>query len=234
MPYYSKLDYISCWFIKGAQYIKGNIGKYAFVTTNSVTQGEQVALLWKNILNTLVIDFAYKSFMWKNNAKNNAMVAVTIMGLSNKNTETKRYYNGDKVNYVENISPYLIVGKTTFVEPTNTSISGFPEMIKGCSPVDNQNLLMVLEEKNAFEGTDHLFANYIKLYIGADEFVNGKERFCFYFDESDKSIVSKFSSLSPSFKSRLEKVKAFRESSTKESTKNYADTPYLFIERKYI
>ena len=233
MPNYSKLDYISCWFIKGAQYINGNKGKFAFVTTNSVTQGEQVALLWKTILNNLVIDFAYKSFMWKNNAKYNAMVAVTIIGLSNANTYSKRYYDGEKINLVENISPYLIIGKTTFVEPTNISISGFPEMIKGCSPVDDQNLLMILQEKETIEAVDSLFAKYIKSYIGADEFVNGKERFCFYFEESDKTVVSKLSALSSSFKDRLEKVKAFRASSTKEATRNYADTPYLFIERKY-
>ena len=233
MPNFSKLDYISCWFTKGAQYINGNKGKFAFVTTNSVTQGEQVALLWKNILNSLVIDFAYKSFMWKNNAKNNAMVAVTIIGLSNVNTNSKRYYDGERINLVENISPYLIIGKTTFVEPTNISISGFPEMIKGCSPVDDQNLLMILQEKESIENTDPLFAKYIKSYIGADEFVNGKERFCFYFEESDKTIVSKLSALSSSFGDRLEKVKAFRASSTKEATRNYANTPYLFIERKY-
>ena len=185
------------------------------------------------ILNRLVIDFAYKSFMWKNNAKYNAMVAVTIIGLSNINSNSKRYYDGEKVNYVENISPYLIVGKTTFVEPTNTPISGFPEMIKGCSPVDDQNLLMVLQEKESFEDADSLFVHYIKSYIGADEFVNGKERFCFYFDENDKTVVSKLSVLSSSFKNRLEKVRMFRASSTKEATRNYADTPYLFIERKY-
>ncbi|MBR6981606.1 MAG: class I SAM-dependent DNA methyltransferase [Prevotella sp.] len=233
MPNYSKLDYISCWFVKGAQYIIGNNGKYAFVTTNSVTQGEQVALLWKNILNNLVIDFAYKSFMWKNNAKNNAMVAVTIIGVSNTNIAPKRYYDGDKVNYVKNISPYLIVGKTTYVEPCKISISGFPEMIKGCSPVDDQNLLMDFQEKKTYEEIDLLFANYIKSYIGADEFVNSKERFCFYFDEKDKMVVSQLSALSSSFKNRLEMVKEFRAKSTKEATKKYAETPYLFIERKY-
>ncbi|MBQ9363281.1 MAG: class I SAM-dependent DNA methyltransferase [Bacteroidaceae bacterium] len=233
IPNYSKMDYISCWFVKGAQYIYNNRGKFAFVTTNSVTQGEQVALLWKHVLKRLVIDFAYRSFMWKNNAKYNAMVAVTIIGLSNINTNTKRYYDGNKVNYVENINPYLIIGKTTFVEPTNTSISGFPEMIKGCSPVDDQNLLMTLQEKDAFENVEPLFAHYIKSYIGADEFVNGKERFCFYFDESDKTVISRLSEQSSTFRKRLEKVRIFRESSTKEATRNYADTPYLFIERKY-
>ena len=161
------------------------------------------------------------------------MVAVTIIGLSNYNTGLKRFYDGDKVNYVDNISPYLIVGKTTYVEPTNTSISGFPEMIKGCSPVDDQNLLMVLQEKESYVDTDSMFDNYIKSYIGADEFVNGKERFCFYFEESDKNAVSKLSALSSSFKKRLEKVREFRANSTKEATRNYADTPYLFIERKY-
>lgn len=230
---YSKLDYISCWFINGTKYIEKSNGKYAFVTTNSVTQGEQVSLLWKNVLDRQVIDFAYKSFMWKNNAKNNAMVAVTIIGITNTNSNQKRFYDGDKVNLVENISPYLITGKTTFVEPCYTSVSGFPEMIKGCSPVDDQNLLLVRNEKVDFESHNTLFHQFIKSYVGADEFVNNKERFCFYFEEDDEEIVSRLAESSPIFQSRLNKIKKFREESTKEATRRYANTPYLFIEKKY-
>ncbi|MDO4202244.1 MAG: N-6 DNA methylase [Bacteroidales bacterium] len=233
IPNYSKLDYISCWFIKGANYIERSKGKYAFVTTNSVTQGEQVSLLWKNILDRFTIDFAYKSFMWKNNAKDNAMVAVTIIGLTNDLCSSKRFYDGTVMTSVDNISPYLIAGKTTFVEPCNSSISNFPEMIKGCSPVDDQNLLMVLQEKEAFEHEDVRFGNYIKSYVGADEFVNNKQRFCFYFEEQDKAVVSQLVEKSILFKNRMEKVRQFRANSTKESTRGYANVPYLFIERKY-
>ena len=230
---YSKLDYISCWFVKGAQYIENSNGKYAFVTTNSITQGEQVSLLWKNLLNKVTIDFAYKSFMWKNNAKNNAMVAVTIIGLTNTHSCPKRFYDDLRMNTVESISPYLIVGKTSFVEPCNSSVSHFPEMIKGSSPVDDQNLLMVQQEKDMFESEDERFKYYIKSYVGADEFVNHKQRYCFYFEETDREVVSALMKKSGKFKSRLDKVKMFRANSTKESTRSYADTPYLFIERKY-
>ena len=233
MQNYSKLDYISCWFIKGSNYINETKGKFAFVTTNSVTQGEQVSLLWKNVLDRQIIDFAYKSFMWKNNAKNNAMVAVTIIGITNNRNNLKRFYDGEKVNIVDNISPYLIAGKTTYVEPCNSSISGFPEMIKGCSPVDNQNLLLIKNEKEALESQCILFRQYIKSYVGADEFVNNRERYCLYFEEGDKDVVTQLAGSSSIFKSRLDNIQKFREESTKEATRRYANTPYLFIERKY-
>lgn len=234
---YSKLDYISCWFYKGAQFLSEHKAKFAFVTTNSITQGEQVALLWKNIINPLVIEFAYRSFMWKNNAKNNAAVAVTIIGLSDENSiRCRRFYDDNNYIVVDNISPYLIKGKTLYVEPCNISISGFPEMIKGSSPVDNKNLLLTEEDKKMFLGKYPQIAPYIKSYIGADEFVNGKPRFCFYFPNNKEFAQSIFPSLVaniPELKQRLDAVRDFRQNSSKAATRNYADTPYLFIERKY-
>ena len=237
MNSYSKLDYISCWFIKASEYVNGSYSRFAFVTTNSITQGEQVALLWKYILQTLTIEFAYKSFMWKNNAKDNAMVAVTIIGLSPKQfVHTKKYYTGDNYSVVDNISPYLIKGKTVFVESNNVSISGFPEMIKGCSPVDDKNLILDEKEKESFETLCAEIEPYIKKYIGADEFVNGKIRYCLYFPSTNKFAEETLPFLErqiPDLNKRIDNIKKFRLESTKAATRKFAEVPHLFIERKY-
>ena len=225
---YGKLDYISCWFIKGIKYIENSISKYAFVTTNSISQGEQVSLLWEYILKGYEISFAYKPFMWKNNAKDNAMVAVTIIGISNAGKcKGKKLYDGNSYKIVSNISPYLVEGKNTFIYPTNKSISGFPEMLKGCSPVDDGNLLFDETEKEELEEQYPQLKPYIKQYIGADEFVNGKVRYCLWFSEQTPESILEC------VKGRLEKVATFRNNSSKKSTKNFAQTPHLFIERKY-
>lgn len=225
---YGKLDYISCWFINGIKYINNTMSQFAFVTTNSISQGEQVSLLWKHILTKQEISFAYKSFMWKNNAKDNAMVAVTIIGIRNINkSNNKKIYDNNTYRIVSNISPYLIEGENVFICPIHQSISDFPEMIKGCSPVDDGNLLLDEKEKQSLEKKYPQLKSYIKKYIGADEFVNGKTRYCLWFSENTpKAILN-------CVKERLERVADFRANSTKASTRNFSNTPQLFIERKY-
>ena len=225
---FGKLDYISCWFVKGKHYIKDCCSQFAFVTTNSITQGEQVSLLWHYLLKEHEISFAYKSFMWKNNAKDNAMVAVTIIGICNiGGVKCKRIFDKNSFRIVSNISPYLIEGKSIFVYPTNRSISGFPEMIKGCSPVDDGNLLFDETEKDEIEAKYPILKPYIKKYVGADEFVNGKVRYCFWFSlTTPKNILECVTE-------RLQKISLFRSKSSKVATKNYVQTPQIFIERKY-
>lgn len=233
----SKLDYISCWFVKGAEYIKETKASFAFVTTNSITQGEQVALLWPLILDKLDIAFAYKSFMWKNNAKNNAMVAVSIIGIVNKGiNKFCKLYTETKFEEVSQLTPYLTKGKTVYVKSRKTSLSGFPEMIKGCSPVDNGNLLMDESERKPYEEKYPQLSPYIKKYLGADEFVNNKRRFCFWFDNTEQvknEIIPLLEATAPELKERIENVRKFREESSKKSTREFASVPYLFIERKY-
>ena len=234
---YSKLDYISCWFVKGSKFILNSKSSYAFVTTNSITQGEQVALLWPYLLEKLKIVFAYKSFMWKNNAKNNAMVAVSIIGVVNNDVSRAcKLYDASNSEIVTEITPYLTKGKKIYVRPCSYSISGFPEMIKGCSPVDDGNLLMDSIEKNILIEKYPMLSQYVKKYLGADEFVHNKERFCFWFDNTEIvniKIIPLLEATVPEFKAKIEKVKIFRERSSKSSTREFASVPYLFIERKY-
>ncbi|MCH5234678.1 MAG: class I SAM-dependent DNA methyltransferase [Muribaculaceae bacterium] len=229
---FKKLDYISPWFIKGAEYIKNSNSRFAFVTTNSIIQGEQVSILWPNILKDIDIYFAYKPFMWKNNAKNNAIVAVTILGLKNKRQNLeKKFYNGTSYRSMTNINPYLIEMDDIFVYPTLCPISPRKEMIKGCSPVDNNNFMFTPEEAQSFIETYPNLKPIIHKYVGAEEFVKGIERYCVYIESPEEIEISKSN---PLLNKRFDAVSKFREKSTKESTRRFAAFPYRFIEQKYL
>ena len=228
---YKKLDYISPWFIKAAEFIRNSNAKYAFVTTNSITQGEQVAILWPIILGDLDIFFAYKPFMWKNNAKHNAAVAVTIIGVKRKtDIQAKKFFVEGSSKVVSNINPYLIEMDDIFVTPTLIPISKRPEMIKGCSPVDNNNYMFSKEEKDRFLSLNPSAQLLMHRYIGAEEFVKGYERFCIYV-ETDDEIDLAYSI--PELCSRFNQVAEFRQASTKAATRKYAEQSYRFIEQKY-
>lgn len=228
---YKKLDYISSWFVKAAKFIHCAVAKFAFVTTNSITQGEQVSKLWPTILKDLDIFFAYKPFMWKNNAKHNAAVAVTIIGVKRKDDNiAKKFFDGSSYKFVSNINPYLIEMEDIFVAPSLTPISARPEMVKGCSPVDNNYLMFTSEEKEHFLSLNPSANSIIHRYIGAEEFIKGYERFCIYI-ENESEINLAYSI--PELCTRFNNIAAFRKASTKVSTQKYADQPYRFIEQKY-
>ncbi len=228
---YKKLDYIACWFYKGTNYIENTNAKYAFVTTNSITQGEQVALLWPLILNKKQeISFAHQSFKWTNNAKRNAGVAVVIIGIRNIDETEKYLYNQNIKQVVKNISPYLTNTSNIFVLPRNKSLSKFPIMIKGSSPSDDGNLLFEIQEKESLASQSPLTKKFFKKYIGAKEFMSNTYRYCIHITiETEYKTASKIKSLAE----RFERVKMFRLNSKKEATKKKATTPYFFDEDKY-
>ena len=227
---YRKLDYISCWFYLASRYIANSICNFAFVSTNSICQGEQVPILWKMIFNmNMEIFFAYKPFLWRNNAKHNAAVSVTVIGVRNKNKKPKFIYNELGQNQTENINAYLINYKDIFIIPQNKSISNYPAMIKGSSPGDNGNLLLNEIEKDELLIEYPQSAILIKKYFGADEFVNSKKRYCLLIEEENIDLAYTI----PFIKERLRKCALFRLSSKKEATKRKAATPYFFDERKY-
>ncbi|MCC5945704.1 MAG: class I SAM-dependent DNA methyltransferase, partial [Bernardetiaceae bacterium] len=181
---YKKLDYIACWFYKATQYIENKNAKYAFVTTNSITQGEQVALLWPLILKKeQEIDFAHQSFKWTNNAKGNAGVAVVIIGVRNIDNSDKFLYNQNLKQSVKNISPYLTNTSNVYVTPRTKPLSKLPSMIKGSSPGDNGNLLLDQEEKDKIISQSPNASKFIKKYIGASEFIKGTNRYCIHITE---------------------------------------------------
>lgn len=228
---YKNLDYISCWFVKGAKYIKDCVAKLAFVSTNSICQGEQVSMLWKPILNhNIEIAFAYKSFKWSNSAKNKAAVVVVILGLQNTNKNNKLLYSDNVVQKVDYISPYLLPNVTSIIGRTVNPISMFPTMIMGSKPTDGGFLIMSEDEKTALVEKYPEVRPIIKGYMGADDFLNSFSRYCLWMNENDYKTYGNI----PPIKERVEGVRQMRLSSNTPSTQEYAKYPYQFRQPQYI
>ena len=227
---YNNLDYISTWFYCGTRYIANSSANLAFVTTNSICQGEQVALLWPTILDKGVeIAFAYHSFKWSNNAKYNAAVICVIVGLSSRNHSPKILYDGDKQKTVELINPYLSEGTTCVVNKRNNAISGFPSMSFGSMPNDGGFLLLDEYEKLSLLNEDSRAAILIHPLLGAQEFIRGEKRYCLW-------ITDKLLPLALSIKPvaiRIEKCAEMRASSKRASTNVLANVPHQFGEIRY-
>ena len=227
---YKKLDYIACWFMKASKYIKFSDNQFAFVSTNSITQGEQVGLLWPNIFEKeLEIGFCHLSFKWINNAKANAGVSVVIIGIKRNTTKQKKIYSEKSIQYASNINPYLIESSNLIIVSRNKPISKLPIMIKGSSPGDDGNLLLNEEEKDNLIKSNSLSIKFIKKYIGAREFMNGTHRYCVLVNNSEYSEASEIKLL----QDRFERVREFRLESKKQATRNKAQFPHLFDENKY-
>lgn len=227
---YKNLDYIACWFYLGALFVRESNAKYAFVSTNSITQGEQVGLLWPNILqHNLQIQFAYQSFKWINNAKGQAAVIVVIIGISSSNNSSKKLYKDVQLVKCDNINPYLINSSNIIISRTSNVISNFPEMIKGSMPTDGGYLILSLSERNELISKYPFLSEIIKGYMGSDDFLNGNQRFCLWMNEEQyqkfKDIEEVAVRLSGVVKTRLE--------SDTQTTKDYAKFPYLFRQPQY-
>ena len=226
------LDYIAIWFWRGAKYIIGSKAKYAFVTTNSISQGEQVAMLWKPIFDLgLEIFFARTSFKWNNNAKYNAAVTVAIIGVQNHSTNQKSLFFEKKLQHkkVEHINPYLYEGDNIIVSKIYSSPSGVPLMQKGSMPADNGALVLSKEDKELFISTYPEYDSIVKLYLGSDEFINGIERYCLWINDEKYTFCKRNEFLSK----RFDICKEFREKSSKATTRLLASEPYRFDERRY-
>jgi len=224
-----KLDYVSCWFVLANNHINA-YSKFAFVSTNSICQGEQVQILWPYLLINSRIFFAYQSFHWKNNAKDKAGVTCVIMGLSKRELDCNLYiHHKNKKVLASNISPYILNMKDIIIYPRRTPLSSIPAMIRGSQPTDDGNLIMSEEErKNAIRNNPES-ANYIRRYVGGNDFINSKIRYCLWINDSNKLEALRI----PIIKERVEKVKAFRLKSKKKATQKKALVAYRFDEIKH-
>ena len=228
------VDYIAAWFWKGANYIKGTSSKYAFVTTNSISQGEQVSMLWKPIFDLgLEIYFARTSFKWSNNAKYNAIVTVVIIGVENKSQFYKRLFleSLKTEKKVIQINPYLTEGNNTIVSKTNIIPNGLPEMLFGSMPRDGGYLNFDKDFADNLLDAYPNSARFVKKYIGSQEFIQGNERYCLWIKDT-KEDIEIANSIPPIFE-RLQKVKEDREASKAESTRAYSNRPHMFVQRAY-
>lgn len=225
------IDYVSGWYFKAAQLMQSTAIRTAFVSTNSITQGEQVAGVWKPMFERLGIhiDFAHRTFRWDSEANLKAHVHCVIVGFSvQMNPAEKLLFTSKQVQHAQNISPYLIDAPTLFIESRNKPLCNVPEICKGSQPTDGGNLIVTEEDYDGFMKQAPASAKYIRRFLGADEFLNGKNRYCLWLD----GISPKELQGMPLVLERVQLVRDFRLSSKKAATRKQADTPTLFTENR--
>ncbi|WP_439294146.1 DNA methyltransferase [Lonepinella sp. BR2882] len=228
---FRSLDYVTSWFAKSAKYITSSRSESALVATNSICQGEQVPILWNYILDKGVnIKFAYQTFPWGNNARDEAAVHTIIISLSSKEITEKRLFKlTNKVwieEKVENISPYLFSGKNTILSNRSYPICNVSEICLANVPRDDGNLFLSEQEINELLSVDSEAKKWIKQVVGGDEFLNNKLRYCLWLYGFELSDLNN----NEFIRVKLDAVKSFRAASSRASTARQASTPHLFSE----
>ena len=225
------VDYVSGWYFKAAYFMQGTDVRTAFVSTNSITQGEQVAGVWKPLCNQfgIHIDFAHRTFRWDSEASGKAQVHCVIVGFScAQSYSPKIIFTADRAQVVNNINGYLLDAPDIFVEKRSKPLCCVPEMNKGSQPTDGGNLIITADEYAAFIAAEPKATAYIREFLGGEEFIHGKKRYCLWLAGiTPKELLSM-----PNVVSRVQKVKEFRLSSKKEATRKWADVPTLFTENR--
>ncbi len=229
------LDYVTGWYVKAAKLMLGTKIKTAFVSTNSIVQGEQTSILWGTLLNKfqVKIHFAHRTFKWSNEAKGNAAVYCVIIGFANFEGYKKILFDypdikGDPIQIqVKNINPYLVDAKDILVQKLNSPACNVPKMSFGNMPLDGGNLLLSDDEKSELIHKEPLSEKYLLPLISAYEFLNGKTRWCLWLVDAQPQDLKKM----PEVLKRIDAVKEFRLSSVAPSTRKFADTPGLFRDR---
>ena len=224
----NSIDYVGAWYYKAAQMMVSTTVRTAFVSTNSITQGEQVAPIWTTLYGkfNIHIDFAYRTFCWDSEASEKAHVHCVIIGFScAENKKPRRLYSGQHVIEVENINAYLVAADNVIVSSHSKPICDVPPMLLGNKPSDGGHLILSEEEKTELLNKEPQLARYIHPYIGAVEFINKKMRYCLWLvDVSPHDLVQ-----SAELRRRLQAVQDMRKQSTAAPTRAKADTPHLFF-----
>ncbi len=220
------LDYVCCWYKKGADLMKGTKIRAALVSTNSVTQGESVALLWKPLFEADAhIDFAHRTFRWDSEAKSKAHVHCVIVGYSCAPSDKPRYiFTAGRAQTARNINAYLLDADDIFVESRSKPICDVPEIGIGCQPIDDGNYLFTREEMIEFLNKEPNAKIYFKPWYGAQEFINRKPRYCLWLGECSPRLLKQM----PECLKRVSAVREFRLNSRRSSTRKCADTPTRF------
>ena len=224
-----KIDYVSGWYFKAAQLMQGTAIRTAFVSTNSITQGEQVASVWKPLYDRfgIHIDFAHRTFRWDSEASLKAHVHCVIVGFSvAPNDKPKLLFTAERVQDVENINAYLLDAPNIFIDSRNKPLFPVPEVVKGSSPVDGGNLLLSDEEKKDLLSKEPSAIKYVRRFYGAKEYLHNQDRWCIWIE----SISPAEMNVLPKVKERILATRSFRLESTKEATRKYADYPTRFME----
>ncbi|UTV79757.1 lactate dehydrogenase [Acidithiobacillus sp. YTS05] len=229
---WKSLDYVAGWLMKAVDYGLQSRAASAFVVTNSICQGQQVPILWRSIFEKgYAIQFAYTSFKWKNLASHNAGVIVIIVGLSNLPVKKKRLYTVDSggttlERICENINPYLVDGQNLVVDARRDAPKDRALMLFGNMPRDGGHLIVSPIEKETISQKDQIFVKYVRRFIGSEDFIQGKVRYCLWIDHENWTNAAS----SPAIARRLDGVREMRLSSKARSTRDHAKTPYRFVQ----
>ena len=223
------LDYVSCWYKKASDMMQGTFIKAALVSTNSVTQGEQVPILWKGLFeNQIHIDFAHRTFRWDSEASIKAHVHCVIIGFSASiSNKEKTLFNGDRAQIVHNINAYLVEGPDILIESRKRPLCNVPDVVFGSMPNDGGHLSDYSDEKRSEIIGDYPdAAPYFKRFLGATEFLHKKMRWCIWLKGVSPAVLKKI----PPIHEAITSVKEMREGSSRKETRALAETPYLFGE----
>ena len=220
------LDYVCCWYKKAADIMQNTAIRTALVSTNSVSQGESVANLWKPLFADGVhIDFAYRTFRWDSEAKSKAHVHCVIIGFSTAvNPAERRIYSSERYQVAKNINGYLLDGDNVFIESRNKPLCNVPEIGMGNQPIDNGQYLFEEDEMDAFIKTEPLSADFFHPWYGAKEFISRKPRYCLWLGECSPVQLKQM----PQCLARVRAVKEYRESSSRASTVKLSLKPTRF------
>ena len=226
----NSIDYVGAWYHKAAALMQHTSIQAAFVSTNSITQGEQVTPLWDKLVNkyNIHIDFAYRTFKWNSEAKEKAAVHCVIIGFSSfKNHQSKYIYTGSTApQKAQNINPYLIDAPDVFLTTRSTPICAVPTISYGNKPSDGGNLILSQEERDALISKDESIGPCIRRYLGAKDFINNNEiRYCLWLKEVSPAVYRKNAEIMR----RINAVREFRLASSAADTRATADRPYLFF-----
>ncbi len=229
------LDYVSAWYYKAAEFIQNTKIKVGFVSTNSISQGEQAGLLWRPLLNEfkVKIHFAHRTFQWSNEARGKAAVHCVIVGFANFDTASKSLYEYQNIRgephqiLVKRINPYLVDGADIVIPNRSTPLCDVPKMVWGNKPSDGGNLIFdTTEEKDEFLKIEPLAAKFIRPFLSGGDFINGKMRWCLWLKNAPPNELRELKEVMK----RVEKVKESRLASVASATRNKALTPTLFAQ----
>ncbi len=223
-----KIDYVAGWYWKAAEMMYNTSIKSALVSTNSITQGEQVASIWQPLYNrfSIHIDFAYRTFQWDSEAHIKAHVHCVIIGFSNYHSEQKsRIFDGNNIFEVTNINPYLIDAGNVFICNRSKPLCNTPTMTTGNRPADG-GYLIIEEDYSEFISNEPKSKDFIKRLIGASEFIQGKRRYCLWLKNVSPAIINSL----PLIKRRVQACREDRLNSPDEGRRKLADVPHLFRE----
>ena len=226
-PGTKNVDYVACWYMKALKFINNTSVECAFVSTNSICQGEIVPVLWTKLLSEgIVINFAHRTFVWKSEAKAKAAVHCIIIGFAVHDRANKVIYDGTVNQSIKNINPYLLDSENIIVYAQRKPFGNVPPMVYGNKPADGGNLIIEKEEYDDFIAKEPNAKQYIRKYVGAVEFLHNEDRYCLWLKGANPKDLKGM----PLVMQRIEKCKEMRNNSVAAAIRKFADTPTLFAQ----